>query len=147
MLQVKLISHGTSVVIKFRYHAIVVVGDYKARVCLSIPKANTVRDAIEKSMSHAKRHMMSFSFGNALTAPFEINGNSHSTMVITKPAKEGHSIISGGVVRSVLEALGIRNICCKVHGSSHRNRVFHATIDALQKIEQYKGAFHARKDV
>lgn len=72
-------------------------------------------------MFQAKKHKMSFTFGKASTVPFEIVVSSHSTKIIRKTAKEGLGLLSGGVVRSVLEALGIINVCCKVHGSRHRN--------------------------
>jgi len=50
-----------------------------------------------------------------------------------KPAKEGASVIAGGTVRAVVEALGLKNVVAKSIGSTNKINNAKAAILALGK--------------
>jgi small subunit ribosomal protein S5 len=52
-----------------------------------------------------------------------------------KKAPEGTGIIAGGPARSVCELAGIQNIRTKSLGSSNKQNVVLATIDALSQLK------------
>lgn len=50
------------------------------------------------------------------------------------PAAEGTGIIAGGPMRAVFDAVGIRNIVAKAHGSTNPYNMVRATMKALEAL-------------
>ncbi len=65
----------------------------------------------------------------------DIIGKHTGASVLLKKAPEGTGIIAGGPARSVCELAGITNIRTKSLGSSNKQNVVLATIDALSKLK------------
>jgi small subunit ribosomal protein S5 len=57
-----------------------------------------------------------------------------ATTVYMQPAKDGTGIIAGGAMRAVFDAVGVKNITAKVHGSTNPYNVVRATLKGLQNI-------------
>ncbi|HBP25443.1 MAG TPA: 30S ribosomal protein S5 [Acholeplasmatales bacterium] len=118
---------------RYRFSAVVIVGNHKGKVGLGTGKAIEVPDAIKKAVEDAKKNMVEVQIVN-LTIPHEITGIHGAGRVFLKPAPEGTGVIAGGAVRAVVEMAGIENILSKSLGSSTPINVVRATLNGLQAL-------------
>ena len=118
---------------RFRFQALVVVGDHKNRVGVGVSKGADVSAAVTKATEKAKKHLITIAIhNNSLTHEVESKiGGSH---ILILPAAPGTGLIAGGVVRTVLEVAGIENALSKSLGSSNKVNTAYATIDALASM-------------
>jgi len=118
---------------RFRFQALVVVGDHKGKVGVGVSKGADVAAAVSKGTDVAKKNMVTISLYNA-TLTHEVTGKVGGANVLIMPAAPGTGLIAGGVIRTILEVAGIENALSKSLGSSNRVNMSYATLQALQSM-------------
>ncbi len=119
---------------KFRFAALVVIGDKKGRVGFGTGKANEVPDAIRKASENAKRNIITVPQIHG-TIPHEVTGVFGSGRIFVKPASQGTGIIAGGPVRAVVELAGYTDILSKSLGSRTPINMVRATMQGLASLK------------
>ena len=118
---------------RFRFAALVVIGDHKGRVGYGTGKAQEVPEAIKKAVEDAKKNIINVPIVKT-TIPHSITGIAGAGQVFLKPAPAGTGIIAGGPVRNVVELAGIQDIFSKSHGSSTPINIIRATFEGLKNL-------------
>lgn len=118
---------------RFRFAALVVIGNKQGQVGFGTGKAAEVPDAIKKAVEQAKTNMIEVPIVGS-TIPHEITGHFGAGKVFLKPASEGTGIIAGGAVRAVFELAGVNDILSKSLGSSTPINMVRATFAGLEQL-------------
>ncbi len=122
---------------RFRFRALVVVGDRKGKVGIGSAKGADVTAAVSKATEVAKKHMVKVVLYKG-TIPHEVESKVSGARILIMPAAPGTGLIAGGVVRTVLEVAGVSNVLSKSLGSSNKTNIAYATIAGLQMLEPSK---------
>ncbi|WCA22646.1 30S ribosomal protein S5 [Candidatus Phytoplasma oryzae] len=123
---------------RFRFSALVVVGDKKGKIGFATGKAQEILDAIRKALERAKKKMVKISLSGA-TIPHEVIGKFGASKTFLKPASKGTGIIAGGkAARTVLELVGIKDILTKSFGSRTSINVIRAIMKGLKTLKTFK---------
>jgi small subunit ribosomal protein S5 len=120
---------------RFSFTALVVVGDGDGNVGIGYGKAKEVPAAIAKGVEEAKKHFFRVPRVQG-TIPHPVQGEKAAGVVMLRPASPGTGVIAGGAVRAVLEAAGVHDVLAKSLGSANAINVVHATVAALQMLEE-----------
>ena len=120
---------------RFSFTALVVVGDGNGMVGVGYGKAREVPLAISKGVEEAKKNFFRVPRTGA-TIPHPVQGEAAAGVVLLRPAGPGTGVIAGGPVRAVLECAGIHDVLSKSLGSSNTINIVHATVAALQQLEE-----------
>jgi len=118
---------------RFRFKALVVVGDGKGKVGVGVAKGADVQAAVAKATDVAKKHLIIVPIVND-TIPHDAELRFSGAQVLIKPAAPGTGIIAGGVVRTIIGVTGIRNLLTKSLGSTNKVNIAYATIEALKSL-------------
>ena len=118
-----------------RFTALVVVGDENGHVGAGLGKATEIPEAIRKGKEDAIKQMITVKLDANHSITHDITGKHTGASVLLKKAPEGTGIIAGGPARAVCELAGITNIRTKSLGSSNKQNVVLATIDALSQLK------------
>ncbi|MBU1148618.1 30S ribosomal protein S5 [Patescibacteria group bacterium] len=118
---------------RMRFRACVVIGNGKGKVSYGVAKGADVSMAINKSVTQAKKKMMTVKIVND-TIPHEVKLKFKAARVMLRPAPAGTGVIAGGAVRIVMELAGIKNIVTKMLGSNNKINNVKVTFKALESL-------------
>ena len=119
---------------RFRFTALIVVGNRNGLVGFGFGKSKEVPDAIKKSVDDAFKNIIKVNLnGSTITHDIEVKYN--ASKILLKPASEGTGVIAGGSVRPVLELAGVKDILTKSLGSNNSSNVVRATMKALSMLK------------
>tara|TARA_Y100000758_G_scaffold217632_1_gene156577 strand:+ start:532 stop:1035 length:504 start_codon:yes stop_codon:yes gene_type:complete len=119
---------------RFRFSALVAIGDAKGHIGIGLGKSNEVISAIQKGKDIARRNIVKVPTING-TVPHKIIGKHGASRVIIKPAAPGTGIIAGGGVRAIMEQVGIHNVLTKRYGSKNSSNMVFATLNGLLNLK------------
>lgn len=119
---------------RFRFKALVAVGDGKTRVGIGVAKAMDVQGAVSKATEKAKKQLVTIPVVNA-TIPHDVEAKIGGAKVLLKPAAPGTGVIAGGAIRSIVNLTGITNLLSKALGSNNKVNNAYATLEALRSLK------------
>ena len=119
---------------RFRFRALVVVGDRKHKVGVGTAKGADVTAAVAKASEVAKKSMVTVPVVDG-TLPHESSAKVGGAHIMIKPARAGTGLIAGGVVRTILEVGGVHNVLSKSLGSSNKINIAYATLDVIRSMK------------
>lgn len=126
---------------RFRFRALVVVGDGKGRVGLGIAKAGDVTTSVSKAVAQAKKSLITLPLYRHGTIGYEVLAKHAGAKVLLKPAGPGTGVIAGGAVREALEVAGVSDVLAKSLGSSSKINTTYATLKAFEQLSKYYEEF------
>jgi small subunit ribosomal protein S5 len=128
---------------RFRFGALVVVGDGAGHVGFGVGKAKEVPEAIRKGIDRAKKSLIKVPLREG-TIPFGIVGRYGAGKVMMRPAGPGTGVIAGGGVRAVVEAAGVQDVLTKCIGSNNPHNMVRATVEAFVNLRSPEEVAEAR---
>lgn len=134
LLDLNRISHMKAGGRRFRFRAVMVIGNKIGKVGLGVAKGLDVAQAVEKSTRVAKKNLIEVPIVND-TIPFESFAKFGAAQILLRPQKRGRGVIAGGTVRIICNLAGIKNISSKMLGrTSNKLNNAKATIKALESL-------------
>lgn len=119
---------------RFRFRAVVIIGNKAGKVGVGVDKGTDVAQAVEKATRLAKKNLIVIPILED-TIPHEVYAKYSSAKVLLKPQRKGRGLVAGGTVRVICSLAGIKNISSKILGRT-RNKLNNAqaTIKALKSF-------------
>lgn len=120
---------------RFSFSVSMVIGDKKGRVGVGVGKAGDTQLAIEKSITNAKKNMITVPMNKDGHIPHDVHVKYASSEVMIMPAP-GRGLVAGSSVRTVLEHAGVKDVTAKIFSRS-KNKLNNAkaAVEALKQLK------------
>ncbi|MGB8468214.1 MAG: 30S ribosomal protein S5 [Candidatus Babeliales bacterium] len=118
---------------RFSFSAFVISGDQQGNVGIALGKSREVSSAIAKATTAARKNMITLALRGA-TVPYNVTGKHGACKVVICSAYKGTGVIAGGPMRAVMKAAGIADVLAKSFGSTNKQNVVKATLNALAQL-------------
>ncbi len=118
---------------RFRFSAIVVVGDGQGKVGFGSGQGPRSAGGHPQGGGAGQEGHDQVPILNN-TIPYTVVGEYGAGRVLLKPASEGTGVIAGGPVRALVEVAGIKNVLTKCLGSNNPHNAVKATMAALKQL-------------
>lgn len=129
---------------RFSFSVIVVVGDGRGSVGFGLGKAKEVPDAIRKATDIATKAMEKIPLREGRTLHHDIQGKFGSASVYMRSAPKGTGVIAGGAMRSIFEAMGVKDVVAKALRSTNPHNIVKATLCGLKAIQTPRAVANKR---
>jgi small subunit ribosomal protein S5 len=120
---------------RMSFRVCVAIGDKKGKVGIGLGKGADVAMAVNKAVNKAKKNLVEVPTVNE-TISHEIYSKAGAAKILFKPARRGRGVIAGGVVRTILELAGVRNVSAKILGTNNKINNAKCAVEALKKIKK-----------
>ncbi len=119
---------------RFRFSAMVVVGNRNGKVGIGKGVGSDPKSAIEKAIRRAKDSVIKINITDN-TITHEITQDFKASKLMFKPAVAGTGIIAGKSIKPILELSGIKDILSKRIGTSNKKSNIYCCFLALQNLK------------
>ncbi len=137
VIDIRRVSKKTEGGNRFRFTALVVVGDRQGRVGKAMGKAPGVRGSIEKAAAKAQKSLVEVPTKDG-TIPFQVKVKEGAAELLLKPAPKGTGIALGGAARVVADLAGIEDITGKILGTRNKYSNVLAMFKAFEEMKRLK---------
>ncbi|GMO14152.1 MAG: hypothetical protein Ta2E_04270 [Mycoplasmoidaceae bacterium] len=114
-----------------RFAALVIVGNRKGKVGYGTGKSKEISVAVKKATDDAKKNVVNVLINKKGGLYHEFEVKQGATKILFKTAPQGSGIVAGGVIRTILELAGYKDVCCKNMGSGSPINMAQTTIKGL----------------
>ena len=111
-----------------------IAGDGRGRIGWGIAGSKEIQTANAKAARLAEAYMKHIPIWNRRTLPHDAEASFGPVTVLIRKAKTGTGIIAGGVVKTVFEALGVKDVVAKVVRGNNPLNVLQALMKALESL-------------
>jgi small subunit ribosomal protein S5 len=122
---------------RFRFSAMVVVGNRNGTVGIGKGVGSDPKSSIEKAIRRAKDSMIKINITDN-TITHEITQDFKASRIIFKPAVVGTGIIAGKNIKPILELAGVKDVLSKRVGSSNKKSNIYCCFLALKNLKPRK---------
>lgn len=144
-LEVRRVSRMVAGGRRFRFRALVAIGNKKGTVGIGMGKAVDVPKAVEKATRKAKANAIRVPLRKG-TIPRDIRIKQGTARILLRPAKPGHGIVAGSVIRTLCELAGVTDISAKILSRSTNSLVnAQATMTAFERLAERAQVAEGRK--
>lgn len=144
MVEVKRVSRVIAGGKRFSFRVALAVGDERGKVGFGVAKGLDVASAISKARRNAERNIIKVNLADNRTIPFMIDEKYGAAKVRVKPAKKDHGLIAGGVVRTILKLVGVKDASVKITGTT-KNKIANARA-AIKVLDNFNVEKESKED-
>lgn len=134
VLEIRRVSRKTVGGNYVSFSTLVAVGDGKGLIGLGMAKALEVPAAIAKAARQARKHILRIKLENT-SIPYDIIVKNNAAKVLLRPAPKGTGLKVGGVIRPIMELVGIKDVSGKIYGSNNKTNLAYAIYNALMEFK------------